>query len=347
MPSSIGGKLFNAEITKGYIIRVIVDTLCSAGINRGIFVIDRSGIVLRQNDKDKTILYDIELPSVNLSDFKCSKNMAISVNLKHMQGLLKTIKKKDCISLHVLAKNQGKLFITIQPDGSREIARFEIKSIAYQVEQNYVLSGLPDGGYQYPMMITSTDFQKVKQLTAISKQITVRMQNNNYLSFECDAGPVMDSKLVFGTEITADVGVCGQCEFPILDCECGLCVDCDLTHYECQCECEMCGELYDNCACGVEAPHNFLAAYPSSILNKLVKLPGLCSQMQFYAPYVAKYPLRIEANASLSGYILGKIKIYIKDVDQINYEASLQKESDTIVQITKTKGKGKKKSYNS
>src|SRR5690349_20111223 len=97
------GKPFNAEITKGHMIRVIVDTMCRAGINRGFFVIDRSGIVLRQNDKDKTILYDIQLPSAHLSEFKCAKNMAISVNLKRMQGLLKTIKKKDCISLHILS----------------------------------------------------------------------------------------------------------------------------------------------------------------------------------------------------------------------------------------------------
>lgn len=343
---SVKNKIFYAEATKGYIVKVIIDTLCGGGISRGIFVIEKSGIILRQSDQASTILYDVNLPCTHLKNYKCVKPMVISVNLKHMQGLLKTIKKKDCVTMHIDAKQLGKLYITIRPEGAREVTRFEKKGIAYQIVEGYVLTTLPDGGYQFPMVISASDFQKIKQLTTISKKIAITIQKSNYLSFKCDAGAVMDSELGFGQFQDEDENVdeCDICENDKEDCWCE-CEECGEYLCDCWCECKECGEYLCDCQCHVEdePTETFSAEYHSNILNKLVKLPGLCAQMQFYAPRIDRYPLMIEVNAGQGGYTLGKIQVYIKDVDQINYEASLQNENDNVVQITKVKGKGKKK----
>lgn len=340
-------KLFYAEAAKGNIVKVIVDTLCGGGISRGIFVIGKGGLILRQSDEGSTILYDVDLPCAHLRNYKCAKPMVISVNLKHLQGLLKTIKKKDCVAMHIDAKQPGKLFITIRPEGNKEVTRFETKGIAYQTEPNYVLTDLPDGEYRFPMVISASDFQKIKQLTTISKKIAVTIQHSNYLSFKCDAGVVMDAELGFGIFQDPDDGVpddkeCAICENDKSDCWCE-CDDCGEYLSECWCECAECGDYKQSCACKLSDLEPFSAEYHSSILNKLVKLPGLCAQMQFYAPHIPRYPLRIEVNAGQGGYTLGKIQVYIKDIDQINYEASLQNENDNMVQITKPKGKSKKK----
>jgi len=339
---SAKNKIFYAEAAKGYIVKVIIDTLCGGGINRGIFVIQKSGIILRQSDQGSTILYDVDLPCAHLRNYKCVKPMVISVNLKHMQGLLKTIKKKDCVTMHIDSKQLGKLYITIRPEGAREVTRFETKSIAYQLEEEYELTALPDGGYKFPMVISASDFQKIKQLTTISKKIAITIQRSNYLSFKCDAGIVMDAELGFGQFQDEDSNECKLCENEKNDCWCE-CEDCGEYLNDCWCECEECSQYKVECTCNDGDLTPFSAEYHSSILNKLVKLPGLCAQMQFYAPHIDRYPLRIEVNAGQGGYSLGKIQVYIKDVDQINYEASLQNENDNVVQITKTKGKGKKK----
>jgi hypothetical protein len=324
---------------------VIIDTLCGGGITRGVFVIEKSGIILRQSDKDSTILYDVNLPCTHLRNYKCDKPMVISFNLKHMQGLLKAIKKKDRVTMHIDANHLGKLSITIRPEGARDTIRFETKSIAYQLEEGYVLTSLPDGEYKFPMVINASDFQKIKQLTTISKKITITIQKSNYLSFKCDAGVVMDAELGFGQfqdEEDIDPNECVLCKNQKGECWCE-CDECGEYICDCWCVCNECGEYKGECTCVTNGSEIFSAEYRSSILNKLVKLPGLCAQMQFYAPPIARYPLRIEVDAGQSGYILGKIQIYIKDVDQINYEESLLNENDHVVQLVKAKGKGKKK----
>ena len=65
--------------------------------------------------------------------------------------------------------------------------------------------------------------------------------------------------------------------------------------------------------------------------------------MNFYAPTIPAYPLRIECNAGQGGFTLGTIQVFIKDVKQITYEASMMNENDTIISPMATKGKNKPK----
>lgn len=83
----------------------------------------------------------------------------------------------------------------------------------------------------------------------------------------------------------------------------------------------------------------YSSTFSASILSLLVKLPGLCSQMQFYAPRVPHYPLKIKLNAVQSNYMLGVVQIFIKDMEQINYEESLKHESTDFSDIKVGKGK--------
>src|SRR6185436_4329771 len=83
----------------------------------------------------------------------------------------------------------------------------------------------------------------------------------------------------------------------------------------------------------------FSEQYYSTILNKLVKLPGLCTQMQFYAPTIKGYPLKIEVTAGQSSYILGTIQIYIKDTTQIAFEESKRSQDEETVSSPVSKPK--------
>ena len=61
------------------------------------------------------------------------------------------------------------------------------------------------------------------------------------------------------------------------------------------------------------------AEFNSSLFNHLVKLPGLCNQMQFYAPTEDLFPLRIRMEAGL----LGTVEVYIKDVKTLEYDEEI------------------------
>jgi hypothetical protein len=213
------------------------------------------------------------------------------------------------------------------------------------------LIDLPDGGYKRPMVINATDFQKIKRLTTMGKRITISIQRNNYLSFKCDAGNVFDSELGFGEfaddeEADEEWNICNTCGKGLTDCEC-VCEDCG--EYKspdyCTCICKKCkGYLRSSCTCSKETSSGmFSAPFHSSNLNKLIKLPGLCTQMQFYAPLIQNYPLKIEVNTGQGGYTLGVIQVFIKDANQLDFEAALANETEVTVTSTKPKGKSKPK----
>jgi hypothetical protein len=369
-------KTFYAEISKGYILKVMVDTL-TGPLQRAYINIDKDGIKLRQPDSGNMVLYDIDLPRKNFRPFKCAKQMTISVNLKHMQGLLKNVKKKDSITMFIDPKYEGKFVIMIRPDGGKKNTRTETNSIVFQEEKDYKFDGLPEGGYLYPMVIEATDFQKIKRLTTIGKFVNVTIQRDNYLAFTCDAGVVYDSALEFGELLEHLDDDCGSppgpankrcyCSKPPEDCWCvcnkkNIPVNtkfrpkrgCGEYLCDCCCTCPECEEYLQDCLCpkkdkdgydieeggdAVQYPDLFKKQYFSTILTKLVKLPGLCSQMQFYAPTTPCFPLKIEVNAGQGSFTLGTIQIFIKDVAQITLEQTLENGRDVLT----VKGKGKRK----
>jgi hypothetical protein len=335
--------LFYAEIAKGYILKVIVECL-NASLKRGYFSITEKGITLRQSDQDSTILFDIDLPRKNFKPYKCFENCTISVNLKHMQGMLKNVKKKDSIAIYRERENPGKLTIEIRQEEGKRNGRIETNSVVCQIENDYETVPLPEGGYKYPMVIEATDFQKIKRLTTAGKIIDVEMQRDNYLLFKCDAGVVLDSKLGFGNlvknfEDDEDKSKRCRCDANPEDCEC-ICDKTNLTcpkpnvkkgcgEYlqDCECICKECEEYIEECSCGKdEYPEHFKRQYYSTTISKLVKIPGLCAQMQFYAPDIEGYPLRIEANAGQGSIMLGTLQVYIKDTKQIRLEESIKNE---------------------
>jgi Proliferating cell nuclear antigen, N-terminal domain len=337
--------LFYAEIAKGYVLKVIVDCL-GASLKRGYFSITEEGIQLRQSDKDSTILFDIDLPRKNFKPYKCFENAIISVNLKHMQGMLKNVKKKDSIAIYREKSNPGKLTIEIRPEGGKRNGRIETNGVVCQIENDHVMDPLPDGGYKYPMVIEATDFQKTKRLTTTGKIIDIEMQRDNYLLFKCDAGVVLDSKLCFGSllkNFDDDEDKNGRCycNKDSSECECvcnkknlfcpspQLKKGCGEYLQDCECICKDCEEYIEACSCDEtinKYPEHFKQQYHSTMISKLVKIPGLCAQMQFYAPEIPAYPLRIEANAGQGSIMLGTIQVFIKDIGQIKYEESVKNE---------------------
>lgn len=325
---SVKNKIFHAEISKGFIIKVLIDTLVAGTLQRGCFKIDQDGIKLRQSDQGNTILYDVDLSRKNLKNYICNRPQTISVNLKHMQGLLKNVKKKDSLSIYIDPDTIGTLTISIRQD--RENNRLEVNRIAYQEERSHIFTNLPEGGYSYPMVISAADFQKIKRLTSIAKTITIKMQSNRYLSFGSDAGVVFDSELTFGEMLETETSTHSDSDS---DSEIENYNEEEISWYT---DGDM-SEEEDQPGTQTESLAVFTSHYYSSILNKLVKLPGMCSQMQIYAPQIPHYPLLIEVSAGQGGYLLGDVKVFIKDVSQITYEASMTNESDIIVTTKKKK----------
>lgn len=297
MTISTRGKLFYAEATKGYTLKVMVDSL-AVSMSRTTFRMTKEGFFHRNTDENKHILTDINFPMKNFKRYICQKNIQFTLNIGHLQKLMRNVKKKDSVVLYITKKDTEKLFLAISPSNpsNDHNTRMETVFISIQcLEKQEIIHDLPeiyeseDGEvevYDQPKVVEATDFQKMKKMTSVGKIVKVEMQGSNYISFYGDNGELYGSKLEFG-EIEYD-----------------------------ESEEENSNDSGDG-----EIKNWYEAEFYMSIFSYLMKLPGLCTQMQFYAPKVDRFPLKIEMQAGN----LGNIMVYVKDSQQISFEET-QKE---------------------
>lgn len=350
--STIKDSLFWAEAAKGHIFKVLVDALAS--IPRGSFNLNKDAILHRNSDEHNGLLFDVILERENFRAYKCLDQKTISLNQKHLQKLLRNVKKKDSVTLCIMKDEPNVLQIRVKPEGTsaskKTSSRSETNKLVFQEEPYYDPLGLPEGGYSYPMIIEAADFQKIKRLTSLGKIINVKMQRNNYLAFLSDAD-VFASKIECG-EILADEDVepyenVSAKKCPLVSYESVGDNDTsegdELVWYTDENDDEVhldgtetlvnptSSEIVD------DGDGFYEASFHTSFFNMLVKLPGLGTQMQFYAPRIPQFPLRIKMNAGS----LGPVQVYVKDAKQLAYERSLLQEQDAA--ISKNAPKKRKK----
>lgn len=297
MAASSNPHLFLAETMRGYTFKVTIDSLANA-MPRTKFQITKEGLFCRASDEAETILYDINFPRDHFRSYRCSNKSGIlfSVNLKHLQKMVRNVKKKDSIVIFIEKNMPDRLYVAIKPSGtsSGQSSRVETLFVTINlVSDDELMLALPEvyvneegeemNVYTHPKTIESSDFQKMKKMTTLGKLVKVSMQRGNYISFCSDNGQLYGSHLEFG-EIVKELELSDDED-------------------EKEDEKESLMELYE-------------AEFHMSIFSLLMKLPGLCKLMNFYAPRVPRYPLKIQMNAEN----LGKITIYIKDALQIAYE---------------------------
>ena len=297
---------FHAEAVKGYTVKVIIDVL-SGFLQRSTIHLSRDGIFIRANDRNEVIFFNICLLREKFMKYKCAEPRSISLNFKHLQALMKNVKKKDTVVLFIDdTKKPGNLGISIKQDRAQ---KNETNYIVFQ-DESVIEELTPPGSehYTYPMVIDGTDFQKVKKLSTINnRELEVRIQQSNYIQFSADA-VVRSSEVSFG-KLTMDLEVEGTDEGT------------DGTSDDDN-EISESSDGTSSDGSEKEYPNVYDGLFSSQTFNSLIKLPGLCTQMQFYAPNMSGMPLKIKVNAGQ----LGEIEIYIKDLAQIAYEESMRKE---------------------
>nr|QBK86650.1 MAG: proliferating cell nuclear antigen [Marseillevirus LCMAC102] len=308
MANTTNDKVFYAEASKGYTFKVMIDSLAVA-MPRTSFRIEKKGFYHRATDQSSHILFDVNFARENFRPYVCHEEIVFSLNLKHLQKMVRNVKKKDSIILFINTKDPDKLGLAIRPSGSTSGHNSRLETVFITITRNNQperLLALPEtftneNGddvkvYGHAMVIDATDFQKIKKMTTVGKTVSVEMQKGNYISFYSDNGQLYSSKLEFG-EIQ---------ENP-----------------ESESEEE---EDSEN-----EIKGWYAADFHMSIFILLMKLPGLCSQMQFYSPKVERYPLKIKMHAGN----LGSITVYIKDTTQIAFEDTQRRQCQTTEDLSK------------
>ena len=187
---------FVCKTNEGHIIKTMGELLQN-NIKTGCYIVDKNGIKQRIMDNNKTMLIDIELESQNFNSFKINDDKVITfgINHQHFYKMLKSIKKKDIISLFIENEKTCDLGIEIMP---KEKNRVTTSYIKMQQMQNLAID-LPEG-YGKPLIISSSEFQKmIKDMNNICNSIRITSKDNT-VAFCCDADGVYKRNVVFGDE---------------------------------------------------------------------------------------------------------------------------------------------------
>ena len=189
--------MFKARTVDAYVIKTLVDLL-QHNLKMAYFKISENGICLRMMDAGQKILFNVFLDGTKFNIYKYkykSTNYNIGVNLLHLFRMIKSIKKKDSITLFI-REGSSDLGIEVSPrDNSRTTTSY-LKTFS---TENLDIE-MPKG-YKNSIIINSSEYQKMcKDMNSIGPLITIHSNMNGLISFKCDDNNIYKREVIFGTE---------------------------------------------------------------------------------------------------------------------------------------------------
>jgi len=177
----------------GFIFKSISELL-SKTIKNACFVLDSKGLYLEGIDYDMSTLLIIKLPKENFNNFICiPENMTLGLNTNAFYKLLKSIKKKDLITMKVSNDNTSVLKLILEHPDEGHTSQTSIKFI--KIQPNTVC---PPKEYKNEILIGGKEFQKlIKSLGYVGKNIIIFTQKNG-VRFYCDGGEMYNREVIYG-----------------------------------------------------------------------------------------------------------------------------------------------------
>lgn len=229
---------------EAYIFKNLIEVLQN-NLTDVCFNFDLNGIKLVTVDdvKNSKILIDLTLEDRRFNHWYCDASINVGINLQQLYKMIKSIKKKDSLTLYIARDKPNQLSIkrTLSTDAERKP---DISHLAIQKLQT--LEVLYPTDYKKFHLVSTSDFQKaVKEMAAMSR--TIDIQSN-------------DTQLTMRFSID---NLCGK----VVE------LDQDPAKYS---KDGYYHELEQN-------QYEFEQTYKSKMLSQFIKIPGLCPEMKVYA----------------------------------------------------------------
>jgi proliferating cell nuclear antigen PCNA len=191
--------LFRAKTKESdaFVIKILGELLSNV-VTWSPFTVTEKGISLNQRDDSNQQWIEILLNKSDFHVFKCEKPINFLVHSNTFYKMLKTIKKKDTITLFITEADPLRLGITVEQQTEKNKVTTYIK-ISYHQPEDIHLGADNTTEYGSPLIISSKEFQKLKILQPISETIKIK-SNEGKLTFSCDAGELVERELVINTE---------------------------------------------------------------------------------------------------------------------------------------------------
>ena len=187
---------------EAYTFKVLAELLQNC-IIEACFVFNENGITLTGTDSKSpagTKLVHLELFRENFPIYQVppKEELHVGLNLMHLFKMLKSIKKKDKLTLFISKNNPLNLGILIQGNENNFYSENYVKITNYRS----VDTEFPEG-YENPVITSSKEFAKIKSLNRVSKYIEITFYKQK-IEFFCDKENIYSKKITFGDTMNND-----------------------------------------------------------------------------------------------------------------------------------------------
>lgn len=300
--------LFYCEIRKGFTFKSAIDVLAGF-FSRSTFSIREDRFFHRNMDEAEHVLFDLDLPREKFKKYIYTKDIDFEISLKQFRVMTKTIKRKDVILIYIKHSEPERLYIATKPTNvlskstshkdSDILKKQTKKERSYDVSDstinilpdmgNYVKINTPDFIEQNGEIINVYSFPTVINSLDFSRVKT--LTSHGKILRICMKGNDYISFYANNNGLSGRVIHVGD---------------------------ETVSDEDDE---SDESVRVYTEEFHMAIIHLLIKLPCLAAQMQFYAPLLPLYPLKI----SLDAGEIGTIAVYIKDMKCIAIDDTLKK----------------------
>lgn len=193
--------LFCAKTNEAYCLKILSEII-QYSIKNAYYEIDRTGIYLSMSDSKKHMDFSVDLLAENFISFDIAVDkICFSVNQMHLYTMLKSIKKKDTVTLYIESSNPYELHIHIEPKEKLKITTSSIK-----IQQAHNIRIPPTfTPYTNTIGIPSSDYSKMcKELSSLSKNIQID-SSKLHIGFQSITTNIYSKKVTFGTPVEQTV----------------------------------------------------------------------------------------------------------------------------------------------
>lgn len=184
---------FTIKTNEAYTIKTTIEVLQSI-LSDVCFNFNEDGIFLKSVDKrvPYTYIIDLQWNRDRFQEFKINDSQMIGINLQHFFKMIKSIKKKESVSLSVSPDKSNSLSICNYTD----LLNPDFSSV--KIQQIQMIDMDTPSGYGYPSVINTAKFGKLcKDINSISKTITVTSRGR-YICFSCEMVGLYNKEFPFG-----------------------------------------------------------------------------------------------------------------------------------------------------
>jgi len=183
--------LLQIKTNDGFALKILSEFFSSC-LHRCIFEINSKGLCLNSVDSKEHRLLSMVLKQEKFIVFYNKEPFAFDINSSHLYKIIKTIRKKDVVTLFITKDKPNKLGITISHANENNESTSYIE-ISCTSPSNITI---PENENEYRLTCSGKDFQKLKSLSSINNVMNIKAYDFHIVFF-CD-GEVVSKKIRIG-----------------------------------------------------------------------------------------------------------------------------------------------------